>query len=263
MPRSDPWVRLQAAQRQVNVFFWSSEFAYELVCREILTDELHARSPNSVNTIFASVGCHAFKPPAKAKRAWAVGQSPKHRTKYDATTREFETHLRNNLEQICRHVIVRFYGALEIYLLERARPFLHLTGMTKKNKKAEINKFQRTSFLNTERYLVDKNAPFRIPIARDIAVLAQACRMLRNDLVHEEAHWRWPWDDMLFRQSIEGMTDFDTDERSLIINYLCEGAKRKSEKDKQIDIPILFFYALFSFTHLHNFAEALENALPV
>jgi hypothetical protein len=260
MKRSDEFSKLEVAQRQVNAFFWSSEFAYKLVRQKVLTGEIHCRNPNTVDTVFADVNCHAFVPPNIARRRRAAGEIPRFNTKYNATTRQFEIDLRNNLEQICRYVIVRFYGALEQYLTTRASPFLNLAGLGSSARYNKIRNFQSTAFQDMAKYLDNEGAALQKSVPSDKAALAQACRMLRNHVVHKEGEWQPPWKDDEFRNQIE-KTFADNDDLSLIMRGLCDKAKRRAEN--QGDVPVLFFYAIYSLTDFRNFANAIEAALPL
>lgn len=257
-PGSAEFVEFAAAQRQVNAFFWSSEFAYELVRQQVLTADLRQDS-RRIDTIFADIRCNAFKPGAKARRTIAAGRNPMFRTKYHADVAQFERDLRNNLEQVCRHVIVRFYSALERFLVDRADPFLQLAGLPPEKRERKRNTFAKKRCYEMEAYLRELGAPLRNSVPSDIAVVTQACRELRNHVIHREQEgWQPPWTDTEFRETITQR--FNKDDTRLIMKRLCDNARRQA--DKQSDVPLLFFYALFSLTDLRRFAEAMEAALP-
>jgi hypothetical protein len=124
--------------------------------------------------------------------------------------------------------------------------------------KRKIKRFQDTEFHRMEKYLRDKNVPFRCSVPSDKAVLAQAFRMLRNQFIHKEEKWRPPWNDADYRKRL---VCFKLSDRRLILRRVCDGAKRLA--DEQGDEPLLFFYTLFSLTGFRNFAEAMEDALPL
>ena len=256
LPSAD-FTRLSAAQRQVNAFFWSSEIAYELVRQQVLTPGLRQDS-RRVDAIFGEINCNAFKPGTKARRAIAAGRSPTFSAKYNADVAQFERDLRNNLEQICRHVIVRFYSAVERFLVDRAAPSLRLADLPGDLRKKRRQRFLATPFDLTERYLRGQGVTLHGALLPDVALMAQASRMLRNHVIHKEQDWQSPWTDTDFRKMIA--SSFGAEHRALVLRRLCDNAQRQA--DKQPEVPILFFYALFSLTDLRRFAEAMEAALP-
>ena len=264
--RSPAFRAFDRAQQQVNAFLWSSEFAYELVRQRILTEDVRTQSAG-VHEVFKGVACHAFIPTNKAMQKIRQGRKPRFPAKYHANPIVFETDLRNNLEQICRHVIVRFHTALEQYLFVRTRLLLKLDELpTEKKQKARIDSFLKTSYVDMQRVLSED--PFRVPfgenkIDHECALLAQVFRELRHHVVHRETkeEWQPPWKDQQFREELlQKKFILDKVNISVVRRKLF---RRIDERiARQEEVPLLFYYALFSLTDVRKFAISIDAALP-
>lgn len=186
---SVPFLRLRAAQHEINQFLWSSEFAYELIRQKIVAP---VRSDGrDIHEVFHDIKCHAFIPGTKAQEAIQMGIKPQHPVKYRAEISDFESHLRQNLEPVCRYVIVQFHSALEGFLWERTQSFLISAAINKTQRKAIQKHFQRTDYRELEQ-LLSRHVTLRSSIPPKTASLAQTFRMVRNDVVHKDKHWRPP-----------------------------------------------------------------------
>jgi hypothetical protein len=244
------------SQREVNHFLWSSEFAYELILQKVLTPPVRS-DPNRIHKISADVDCHAFVPGTKTRKAIETGKAPRHGTKYEVDVATFEMHLRDNLEPVCRYVIIRFHSALERFLWFRCKPLLRLETMTAKERRNTKKRFQQTSYLDLEERL-KQNITLERSIDPEVAIMAQAFRMLRNEFIRKEREWAPPWSDSYFRQTLASTFG----ERSkTLIRLICDPVKRKTANDPRT--PTIFFYALFCLTAYRRLALEVEQALPL
>jgi hypothetical protein len=241
------------AQHQINEFLWSSELAYELILQKMLTKESQT---GEVHKIFADVDCHAFVPGTKAYKLIQAGETPPHGGKYEVTVGTFKIHLRENLESVCRYVIIRFHSALERYLWRRCQPLFIRTEMNRKERKAAQKNFQGVSYQDLQNKLSARTS-LRAPVDRKIALKAQCYRMVRNEFVHKD-DWRPPWSDAKLRKTIE--QTFSEKEGKALVELVCKPITKRITRDPST--PALFFYALFCLTDYRKLAEELEKALP-
>ena len=259
-PKSPAFAAFAAQQIQVNEFLWSSELSYTLVERLVLTPERRA-GDRGVHEVFAGLTPkpHAFVPPSKARQPSPSGKPSRRTVKYDVPVSRFELHLKADFEALCRYVIIRFHSALEHFLWARGAPFLGLDALGAKEARKRRKQYQETPYQNwqpaVERWA---GLSLRSAIPRDSALLAQAHRMVRNGIVHKETDWHRPWTDAALRSAVE--TAFSDGDCRVIKDQLCDPVQQRFGHRK--DVPVLFFYALFSLTSYRRFAEQVEAALP-
>jgi hypothetical protein len=258
--KSRPFAAFAAAQIQVNEFLWSSELSYTLVERIVLTPEIRDGDPG-VHQAFADLRPkpHAFIPPSRARDLLRAGKTPRRTVKYDVPISAFDRQLKANFEALCRYVIIRFHSALERFLWERAEPFLNLAALAPEARKNRRKQYQETPYQNwqkaTRRWI---DLPLRAEVPRASGLIAQAHRMVRNGIIHKEIDWHLPWSDAALLAAVR--TSFSARDRDLIIDQLCDPIRQRIGQRK--DVPILFFYALFSLTAYRKLAELVESALP-
>ena len=114
---SAAFARFRKAQIHVNEFLWSSELSLALVRQKIITD---TNVKERVATLFADL---------KPMPNCFIANNKEGKPKYDPMISRFRTHLEQDLESLCRYVIIRFHSALELFIWMRLEPLLNLQGV--------------------------------------------------------------------------------------------------------------------------------------
>ena len=256
-----PFDRFDRAHRELNQVFWSSEIAGALVLEKVIADRPIGKR---IYDLFPGLNCHAFWPPANARELRLKGRPE---VKYNPGMGEFTTHLRANLAQTSRYVIVRFHSCLEGFLRLRLAPFI--VEPDQKKKKGVMRGLLKDPYPSLAERLKNKNPniPFCAQITIDTARLAQVFRTIRNVVVHHDESvdpWGRPWTVDEMEQQIRSDGGFekmgDASEWDAALKKLCGKVRKCVQADPRP--PAIFFFGLFSLTAFRNFAKEVDAALP-
>jgi hypothetical protein len=243
---STAFTRFRKAQIHVNEFLWSSELSLALVQQKLVGVEY---AKERVATLFLDL-----QPVPNCFIANNKAGTPK----YNPTISHFRTHLEEDLESLCRYVIVRFHSALELFIWMRLEPLLGLEGVAPRQLKNIRKSWQERDYRSFQKEL-GRLFTLRSEIPKETADLAQAFRMLRNSIVHLQhtTFFDVAWSDSDFRKKIDHA--FTGARKIAMLQGLCD---RVANLSNPKNVPPLFFYALFILTNYRNFAKAVEESLP-
>jgi hypothetical protein len=235
------------AQTRINDFLWSSELGLAMTRQKLIKGRPKGHLVLEEFPKFDPIP-HALIPNVK-----------KGIPKYNPPLHRFDKHLGEDLEPLCRYVIIRFHSALELFIWNRIGPFLNLEGLTEREKKAIRKYWQELDYRSLGKQL-RKKVPLRADIPPKTADLAQVYRMLRNSIIHlhEQEYSDAHWSDTVLREKVKNT--FSGSRRTAVMDEICENVSRNYGHLKET--TPLFFYSLFMLTNYRHFADAVDGAVP-
>jgi hypothetical protein len=247
---SDALVQQRKTQYHLNTFVWSTELCYGIFLNSYQADELNFSKP--VVELFQDVPLEA----------WYLNNQGY--IKFPLTLERQIQQVKSNMVNICDAIIVYFYSAFELYLDSRVE---HL----------------RPSLLRSWGPLVQSLSHEELlqgveALQFETVVKADICRLIRNLIVHESGidlplNLRDPkieeWKVSLCKKAIQAKWGNIHDEKTIkkkindsfgqVIGQAANEIKQARDSGKEL--PIQFFYMLFTFTNFDNLAFEIEEAL--
>jgi len=246
MPRawSNAFRQFNSRQRELNHFLWTTELAYGIVKHRQILEKYSTMTP----------AAEALKD--VLSEAWF--RSSKGDIKYKGSIGHMRAQLDKNFVFVLSGVAVLFVTYFEVFVQER---FPALWREYRERRRTMPT--PTTLMLDLQRKHPNLNVEPRIVMKADII------KMIRNIYVHEgiRAVPRSVADRHVqeWKERVKRMTGYSEALVEDVAQSVVGAAARKSQRVTQMkkSLPEEFFYALFTFTDLRNFAEALEREAPL
>jgi hypothetical protein len=274
---------LRATLRLLNHFVWSTEICYAYT---LSAGELQAGRNRMVDDVLGSVDAQAWYPRAKRNRAGdPTGQATQ--GKYRHTVGAFLDHVTRNTHYVHLAAIVMASTAFEEYL-ESQRASIDPKNPWGKEMEKGWGPYC-WSLSGTAVYWegAAPGNPQQRPVNPKSVLDADVTRLLRNQIVHaqsglalsrndpEVARWqktlgdqakasRW-YSQAMAKNLLKRDSEIENTVRNAINGFLgsAEHKVRRAQATRGKELPIEYFYMLFTFTALDALAFELEEALIV
>jgi hypothetical protein len=236
---SSAFKQFDLRQQELNYFLWTTELTYGIVKSRQILEEYSAGERACL--ALEDVICEAWFPTSKGN------------VKYSKTVGHMQKQLDKNFVVVLSSVSVLFVTYFEVFVQQRFPDF-----------SAEYRKKRKPmpAPANLVRALQDKYPSLQIK--PDLTLKADLIKAIRNVYVHEgmegiprkiDAPSVQNWKERVKTRS------YSQEHIDKAVTDVVGSAIRKSNNASRNgkDLPVEFFYALFTFTDIRNFAEALET----
>lgn len=279
---SAAYALLRETQRRLNDFVWSTEISY---CHTLADDELQSQRDCMVDEVLAGIKAEAWYPPSRHEFSADEKEESLGRGKYRHTTDNFLNHIERNTRHIYLNCIVMFSTVFEEYLeSKRDRIDPREPNGKPKNKWGPYCQSLCGTALHWEP--VTNVSQSQRPVQSKTILNADVARLLRNEVVHHPAGLSTTAEaalpdeicKKLFRNLessnlwqarvktknyAQWRSDLVHSSQNAVNSFLgsAEHKMKRARETQGKELPIEFFYMLFTLTALDALAFEIEEAL--
>jgi hypothetical protein len=278
---SEAYALLRETQRRLNDFVWSTEICYG---HTLAANELQSQRSRMVDEVLAGVKAEAWYPPAKHRNVHDDEAENLGRGKYRHTVDNFLGHVERNTRYIYLNCIVMFSTAFEEYL-ESRRDDIDPREPNGKRKGSWGPYCQSLCGPSVQWEGSASTRGFQRPIQMGTVLTGDVARLLRNQIVHSQHAlvlsindsrvdaWSKDLTEKLNASSwqrsvqstnpVQRQRDAEHSVHNAIKGFLgaAEHKVKRARDTQGKELPIEFFYMLFTLTALDALAFEIEEAV--